>query len=61
MFVLLLAVPQAPSPGTILVAEQESLEPTGVPEPLHVHDQGPEPLTDEAVPVEHRLLDGALA
>ena len=51
-----LAEPQAPS--TFTGAKHETVAPPL--EPAHCHVQGPEPITLEAVPVEQRLLVGAI-
>jgi hypothetical protein len=42
---------------TLSGAAQEALVPPL--EPVQFHDHGPEPVTDEAVPVEQRLVEGA--
>ena len=44
-------------PATVADAEQVALVPPLEPPQLHVH--GPEPATDDDVPVEQRLLEGA--
>lgn len=51
----------APLTGAALFAVQLWEVPTGEPPPAQVHVHGPEPLTTDAVPDEHRLLDGAAA
>jgi hypothetical protein len=50
-------VPVDPVPDTNTDAEQLALVPPLEPPQLHVH--GPEPATDDDVPVEQRLLEGA--
>jgi hypothetical protein len=52
---------QAPLTGAALFAAQLWEVPTGEPPPAQVHVHGPVPLTADAVPDEHRLLDGAAA
>ena len=43
---------------TVLVAEQLAVVPP--PDPAQDHDHGPDPVTEEAVPVEQRLVVGAV-
>ena len=45
-----------PPPATVIDAEQLAVVPPLEPPQLHVH--GPEPATDDAVPVEQRLVEG---
>ena len=45
-----------PPPDTVTDAEQLAVVPPLEPPQLHVH--GPEPATDDAVPVEQRLAEG---
>jgi hypothetical protein len=51
-------MPQALAVVPVLLAAQLAVVPPL--EPAQVHDHGPEPVTDEAVPVLHRLVVGAV-
>ncbi len=50
----------SPQTGAALGAEHEALVEVE-PVPLHRHDQGPLPVTVEALPLEQRLVVGAVA
>lgn len=49
--------PDPDDPELVIDAEQVAVVPPL--DPPHVHVHGPEPDTDEAVPAEQRLVDGA--